>query len=111
VTRRRHVSEADANKVLREVRRAFAAYCQPGWDQPTLVRAWDWAPGCDFAILWEGGPDGWAHLTHGGVDEEMTSLYAEEGSSHVARVAPMAIPPTVYVEPYASWALCLYPAS
>jgi hypothetical protein len=68
-----------------------AAYRAEG---PMLHRAWDWpSDGPVPTILLEGGPDDWA------VAASLTTSVINE----LAQVG-------VYAEPYAGYALCLYPA-
>lgn len=71
-----------------------------------------------WMILWECGPDEWAYRTPGGgVDEELLQLAREAGAdqrsaAEIATDPPMVAWPTaqVFAEPYASYALALYPA-
>ncbi|MEH0110533.1 hypothetical protein V6N00_12555 [Tersicoccus sp. MR15.9] len=60
---------------------------------PELNMAWDWPNTPTPTILLEGGPDDWA--IRAAADETLTTRFAELG---------------VFAEPYASYALCLYPA-
>lgn len=114
----RRVTKAEAETVLRGIRRRFAAYLGDGADAPVLRRRWDWA-NAEWTIIWEGGPPDWTYLAlDGGVDEEMSTLamtmpeygdYVRTGRiDRPARVDAVEMPPGVYAEPYSSWALCLY---
>ena len=96
------VTKRDAEKVLAAVRKQFSAYVKGGsdLDQPMLIKDWDFFGhgAVPYAIVWEGGPYEWAHLVGGGVDEEFGFRYES---------AP--IPDNVYVEPYTSYVLAIYP--
>ena len=117
------VTRADAEVVLRQVKRRFA-YCRPfGTYGPQIKRNWDFfghGP-VPYAIVWEDGPYEWAYLVaHGGVDEEITTLamtpneywaYVRTGRmDHPSRVERVAPPSGVMLEPYTSWAIGLWPA-
>ena len=58
---------------------------------PMLNPEWDWpSTGPTPTILLEGGPEDWAVLAAAQTREQMTAI-------------------GVFAEPYAAWALCLYP--
>ena len=109
------VKKRDADKVLAAVKRQFAGWVEPGQPEsgPKLVKDFDWlgTGAAPYAVVWESGPYEWTFTAgEGGVDEEMTSLAREFDPKAVVRTKAVEFPDTVYVEPYTSWALAIYPA-
>lgn len=92
------VTKADALKVFAAVKKAYKPWIAAGYE-PQLVKDWDWA-NAPYAIIWEGGPYDWAYgFPYGGRDQEF--------GGKIPNVSD-AIPNTVFCEPYAGWALCIY---
>jgi hypothetical protein len=59
---------------------------------PQLIADWDWpSSGPTPTVLLEGGPEDWALRVSGELADEFDRI-------------------GVFAEPYAGWALCLYPA-
>jgi hypothetical protein len=111
------VTRAEAEAVLKEVRRVFRSHILPG-DKggPALLRNWEWISGyvAPYAVIWLEGPYEWAiQATAGGIDDELTELSAtlpEYLSGHMKPIRIEAIkqPDGVFCEPYTSWALAVY---
>lgn len=93
-----HVTERQAEAVLRAVRKRFKPWIDAGDEGPTLSMDWDWPHRPTPTILWEGGPYQWALLDPGGDIEE------EFGT----KVPPLELPAGVRTEPYNGVALCIY---
>ena len=105
---RRAVTKAQAEAVLAEVRRVFAAYLDGDASGPFLQADFDFVGNgpAPWAVVWEGGPYDWAILaTAGGVDEGLSA----EGYG-IFHTEAIRQPAGVFCEPYTSWALGIYPA-
>ena len=76
------VTKATATKVLRLVEARFVD--EHTTSRPTLIKDWDWIGAPGWTIVWEEGPYDWAIGT--GLRND-----------------------TYWTEPYAGWALCVWP--
>jgi hypothetical protein len=62
------------------------------------------------AIIWEEGPYEWTyHFGTDDVDEELTIEVQEFQPGAVVRLRPVTMPKGVFVEPYTTFALGIYP--
>jgi hypothetical protein len=78
------VTKKQAEEVLSEVKWKYRNYISAGYEQPKIVKNFEWSAGVvDFAIVWEGGPSDWTYEAH-------------------TRVKG------VWTEPYTSWAVAIY---
>ena len=101
----RHVTQRQAQAVLRAVKTQFASY-GPDFGDLRLDMDWDG----HVAIIWEEGPYEWTyHFGTNDVDEELTIELQEFQPGTVVRLRPVTIPKGVLVEPYTTYALCIYP--
>lgn len=130
------ISKAKAEKVLAAVKAQYKSYLEPlvlpaGIDPvtgvsypeetlsptytslPVLLEDWD-GPG--WVISWEEGPDEWAfRVSEGGPSEEERVLAHDAAKEFGVEYtvpkgpAPATIPKSVFVEPYNSFTLGLYP--
>lgn len=115
---RRGVTKAQAEKVLKQVRMAFAEYLgDEPYGTPTLRdhnhECLD--SGC-WSIDWEEGPFEWAiRFPHGGLDWEtyqglLDAGAPEEVAKLRATTLAVEVPSRVFVEPINTYTLGLYPA-
>jgi hypothetical protein len=134
----RKVTQRQAEKALDAVTKQFARYLEPvtipamGDDPemtlspayengPVLRMEFDWYGPARPAIVWEDGPEDWAHLVNnGGVTEETRILTAQAAQefgfdpekavkkAEKAAPKPARMPSGVWAEPITSWALGLY---
>ena len=102
----RHVTQRQAQAVLkRAVKTQFASY-GPDFGDLKLDMDWDG----HVAIIWEEGPYEWTyHFGTNDVDEELTIELQEFQPDTVVRLRPVTTPKGVFVEPYTTYALCIYP--
>lgn len=125
------ISQEQAEQALAAVKEQFKIYLSPlvipadehgpertyppDCPEPTLSN--NWGSDGHWYILWEEGPDEWAHRAAcGGFSEEEYDLQAAASKEFGVAVlppkqeAPVKFPEGVYGEPYYSFVLGLYPA-
>lgn len=118
------VTREQAEQVLAMVKQRYAADLASDGDYtptpPTLIENWEpyWGGTIGWAILWEEGPDDWAHLVcSGGIDEGMAGMLADVVGEAKVREAvkagqftekPLEAPEGVWLEPATSWAIGIY---
>lgn len=99
------VTKRQAEKVLALVRKQFAPWVKGTGTGPVLVKNWDWRSGpAPYAIVWEEGAYEWAHLSTGGGRDEEFGFRIDPITEEQQRAMG------VFLEPYTSWALGIYPA-
>lgn len=90
---RKKVTQADLDALVRALRAEYPYEWEDG-KPPTDLHTrldWDWPGKPTPTILWEGGPYEWAYDE----SDRLQQAAAKRG---------------LWVEPYASYALCVYPA-
>jgi hypothetical protein len=105
------IAETTARAALAAIRAQFSAYLGDGEPAPEIRRDWDWLDSgpTPWAIVWEEGPDEWAHRAQqGGVDEHLTASAQDVIPGHVSTTPPAADwPEGTYAEPITSWAVAI----
>ncbi len=95
----KRVTKAQAEGVLRAVRRTFKGWFDRPEDGPQLMMDFDWSGyGPTPSIVWEGGPYDWPHLFSAGGRGDLGERYPY----------PPKIPKGVFIEPATGFALSLY---
>jgi hypothetical protein len=108
------LSKALAEATLEAVKVQFAVYIEAGYGPPTLAEPGQWSSG--WSVVWESGPDEWAHRAFiDGTDEEVFFLAMDEGlgskrAREIAKTRTAELPKGVSAEPYNSFILALYPS-